>query len=84
MLGWRQPKNGVGMKKEHDTARIDDLREEYDFSRGVRGKYAERYREGANIVILDPDVAKVFRDSKSVNEALRALVEVANKAAAAG
>ena len=72
------------MKKEHDTARIDDLREEYDFSHGVRGKYARRYGEGANIVILDPDVAKVFRDSKSVNEALRALVEVANKAAAAG
>ena len=72
------------MKKEHDTARIDELREEYDFSHGVRGKYARRYGEGANIVILDPDVAKVFRDSKSVNEALRALVEVANKAAAAG
>ena len=72
------------MKKESDTVRVDELREEYDFSRGVRGKYAERYGEGTNIVILDPDVAKVFRDSKSVNEALRALVEVANKAAAAG
>jgi hypothetical protein len=72
------------MKKEPETARIDELRDEYDFSRGVRGKYAERYAEGANIVVLDPDVAKVFRDSKSVNQALRALVEVANKAAAAG
>ena len=77
-------KHGEDMKKEPDTGRIDELREEYDFSGGVRGKYAERYGEGANIVILDPDVAKVFRDSKSVNEALRALVEVANKAAAAG
>ena len=65
------------MKKEPETARIDELREEYDFSGGVRGKYAERYAEGANIVVLDPDVAKVFRDSKSVNQALRALVEVA-------
>ena len=72
------------MKKEPETVRIDELREEYDFSRGVRGKYAERYAEGANIVVLDPDVAKVFRDSKSVNQALRALVEVANKAATAG
>ena len=72
------------MKQEPGTARVDELREEYDFSHGVRGKYARRYGEGANIVILDPDVAKVFRDSKSVNEALRALVEVANKAAAAG
>ena len=70
------------MKKEPETGRIDELREEYDFSRGVRGKYAERYAEGANIVVLDPDVARVFRDSKSVNQALRALVEVANKAAA--
>ena len=69
---------------EPETARVDELREEYDFSRAVRGKYAERYSEGANIVVLDPDVAKVFRDSKSVNQALRALVEVANKAAAAG
>jgi hypothetical protein len=41
------------MKKEPDTPRIDELREEYDFSRGARGKYAERYGEGANIVILE-------------------------------
>ena len=72
------------MKKEPETAGTDELREEYDFSGGVRGKYAERYVEGANIVVLDPDVAKVFRDSKSANHALRALVEVANKATAAG
>ncbi len=70
------------MKKEADRAGADDLREEYDFSRGVRGKYAQRYSEGTNIIILDADVAKVFRDSESVNKALRALVEVANKTAA--
>lgn len=69
---------------ELGTRRIDELREEYDFSSRVRGTYAARYGEGANIVILDPDIAKVFRDSKSVNEALRAPVEVANRAAAAG
>ena len=72
------------MKKEPDTARVDELREEYDFSRGVRSKYAARYGEGANIVNLDPDVTNVFRDSKSVNDQLRPLDEVANKAAAAG
>ena len=72
------------MRKDPDQARTDELREEYDFSHGVRGKYADRYSEGANIVILDPDVAKVFRDSESVNKALRALVEVANKTASAG
>lgn len=49
---------------------------EYDFSKGVRGKYAKRYAEGSNVVVLSPDVAKVFRTSESVNEALRTLVRV--------
>ena len=47
------------------------MRSEYDLSGGVRGKYYERYRQGTNVVLLDPDVAKVFRDSAMVNEALR-------------
>lgn len=47
--------------------------EEYDFSSGVRGKYASRYPKGVNVVILEPDVAKVFRNSRSVNQVLRAL-----------
>lgn len=58
----------------------DDLRPEYDFSRmkgGVRGKYVDRYREGTNLVLLDPDVAAAFPDAKAVNEALRLLL--ANK-----
>ena len=49
---------------------------EYDFSAGVRGKYAARYKEGSNVVVLDPDVAKIFENSDSVNQALRALAEV--------
>jgi hypothetical protein len=48
-----------------------DMREAYDFSSGVRGKYAKRFAEGANLVVLEPDVAKSFPDSASVNEALR-------------
>jgi hypothetical protein len=55
----------------------DDLRTEYDFSRmkgGVRGKYVDRYREGTNLVLLDPDVAAAFPDAKAVNEALRLLL----------
>jgi hypothetical protein len=56
------------MSKGNDT---DDLREDYDFSQGVRGKYAKRFTEGANVVVLDPDVAKRFRTSEEVNEALR-------------
>ena len=57
----------------------DEVREEYDFSDGIRGKYAKRYEEGTNVVLLDPDVAAFFPDSKSVNDALRALVDIARK-----
>jgi hypothetical protein len=48
-----------------------ELRPEYDFSKGVRGKYASRYREGSNVVVLDPDVADKFKTSEAVNDALR-------------
>jgi hypothetical protein len=57
----------------------DELRPEYDFdySKAVRGKYYQRLlKEGSNVVILDPDVAKAFRDSVSVNDALRSLLEL--------
>ena len=53
----------------------DDLRPEYDFSGGVRGKYAQRFRGGTNIVVLDPDVAAQFKDSQAVNDALRRLLK---------
>ncbi len=52
------------------------MREEYDFSKGVRGKYTKKYKEGINVVLLEPDVAKVFKTSSSVNKALRAMAEV--------
>ena len=61
------------MKKTADNP-DDDLRPEYDFRGGERGKYAKRYREGTNIVVLDPDVAAKFKDSQAVNEALRSLL----------
>jgi Trm5-related predicted tRNA methylase len=51
----------------------DEMRAHYDFRGGVRGKYAQRYAEGTNVVVLDPDVAKMFPDRESVNEALRAV-----------
>jgi hypothetical protein len=54
----------------------DNMLPEYDFSKGVRGKYAKRYAEGSNVVVLSPDMAKVFPTSESVNEALRTLVLV--------
>lgn len=53
-----------------------DMLEEYDFSKGVQGKYAKKYREGTNVVVIDPDVAKFFPDHDSVNQALRSLSEI--------
>ena len=53
------------------------MRPEYDFSNAVRGKYYERYRQGTNVVLLDPDVADVFPNATAVNDALRMLVAVA-------
>ena len=50
------------------------MREEYDFSHGGRGKYARRYAQGTNVVVLEPDVAKVFSNSKSVNVSLRRII----------
>ena len=50
------------MNEEHET----EMLEEYDFSGGVRGKYVNRFAEGANVVVLDPDVARVFSDSESL------------------
>ena len=60
------------MQKNQDEASApDEMRPEYDLRGGVRGKYYERYKQGTNVVLLEPDVAKVFRDSATVNEALR-------------
>lgn len=59
------------MKKATDSTAEDEMRPEYDLRGGVRGKYYERYRQGSNIVLLDPDIADIFKDSPSVNAALR-------------
>ena len=64
------------MSQENKPDR-DEMRPEYDIRGGVRGKYYERYQKGTNVVVLDPDVAAVFRDSQSVNQALRLLIDVA-------
>ncbi|MEK7396843.1 MAG: hypothetical protein AAB116_07880 [Candidatus Poribacteria bacterium] len=56
-----------------------EMLDEYNFSKGIRGKYSQRYAEGSNIVIIDPDVAEVFPDSESVNEALRLLIKIAKQ-----
>jgi hypothetical protein len=53
-----------------------DMLPEYDFSHGMRGKYAKRYAEGTNVVMIEPDVFEFFPDQESVNEALRGLVTI--------
>jgi hypothetical protein len=66
------------MKKAGKTRKTPAV-PEIDFSGGVRGKYAARYAEGTNVVVLSPDVAEVFPDSAAVNEALRTLVRISGK-----
>ncbi len=63
------------MSKETNEEAVEML-DEYDFSQGEIGKYAKQYAEGTNIVLLDPDVAKVFPNSEAVNQALRALAQI--------
>jgi len=67
------------MKDKNIKRDMDELRTEYDFdySKAVRGKYYRRLiEEGSNVIILDPDISKAFRDSASVNKALRSLLEL--------
>ena len=67
------------MSPDNDRIDNDDMRPEYDLRGGVRGKYYKKYQEGTNVVLLDPDVAAVFHDSESVNQALRVLMKAAGK-----
>ena len=60
------------------TPENDEMRSEYDFSKGTRGKHHKAYQEGTNLVVLEADVARVFKTSESVNRALRLLLELAS------
>jgi len=72
------------MKKPKSQAEPDEeMLPEYDFLAGVRGKYAGRYTAGSNVVVLAPDVAEIFTDSSSVNEALRVLANLVRQRGAA-
>jgi hypothetical protein len=62
------------MKKVRE--KNNEMLREYDFSRGIRGKYARRYARGTNVVVLEPDVAKVFPNAEAVNSSLRSLAEI--------
>ena len=67
------------MKKTTAKRRDHPMLPEYDFSKGVRGKYADRFHQGTNIVVLVPAVAEVFPDSKAVNDALMGLIRIAKR-----
>ena len=64
------------MKKSVNKSGDPTMRAEYDFSRGVRGRYSRRFGQGANVVVLEADVAKVFPSAKAVNSSLRALAGI--------
>ena len=65
------------MSQSNNSEPKEEMREEYDFSGGMRGKYYKQYLEGTNVVLLEADIAEVFRDSESVNQALRVLINIA-------
>ena len=67
------------MSSEKERGPEPEMRDEYDFSVGVKGKYAGRFGKGSNVIVLDPDVAEVFGDTKAVNEALRLLARSARE-----
>ena len=63
------------MSNDSKSPDSEEMRPEYDFSNAVQGKYADRFAQGTNLVRIQPDVAKAFPDSQSVNEALRSLLK---------
>jgi hypothetical protein len=67
--------SGSNMNPKRQRLEVNQMRAEYDFSGAVRGKYYQRYLESTNVVVLEPDVAKRFKNSTAVNEALRSLPE---------
>lgn len=72
---WDPEKTALNLETHGAKAKVAnrDMRAEYDFKGAVRGKYLERYRQGSNVVLLDPDVSEAFPNAASVNQALRTL-----------
>lgn len=64
------------MSQNNNPEPTDEMRDEYDFSGGVRGKFYKEYMKGTNVILLDADVAEVFHDSETVNQALRTLITI--------
>lgn len=70
--------NGQIMSRK-PKLQADEMRPEYDFSQGMRGKYFQRYLQSSNVVVLEPDVATAFPNAEAVNDALRGLMRVAQR-----
>lgn len=75
----KKASKGARSKKATAVSDNDGFLPEYDFSTGVRGKYADRFAAGTNIILLDPDLAAEFPDSKSVARALRAYLKTKSR-----
>ncbi len=72
-------RSGDSMSQKINPEGDDDMLPEYDFAQGVRGKHHEAYKAGTNVIFLEPDLAKVFSDSASVNRVLRLLLNLAKE-----
>jgi hypothetical protein len=70
--------------KKAEPGKVSETQTEYDFRGGARGKYAKRLTQGANVVVLDDDVARVFRTSREVNDALRVLMRITQRKRGSG
>jgi hypothetical protein len=70
------------MKKVRE--KNNQMLREYDFSQGIRAKYARRYAKGSNVVVLEPDVAEVFPNAQAVNSSLRSLADIIRRRKSAG
>jgi uncharacterized DUF497 family protein len=82
IISAREATRGEG-KSMSENNNAEEMLPEYDFSKGIRGKYAKEYSKGANVVLLSPDVAEAFPTAESVNDALRALMNIARQNVAA-
>jgi hypothetical protein len=76
---WDPVKARSNRRKHIEVERDPDMLDDYDFSKGVRGKYVDRFAEGSNVIMLSPDLVEMFPDSESVNNALRLLVDIAGR-----
>ena len=76
MRGPRAAAKENNMKKPSAKAADREMQPEYDFSAGVRGRHFRRYQRGANVVVLEPDVARIFPTAETVNDSLRALAGI--------